>query len=482
MKSDSELLRQFAEERSEEAFNQLVNRYLNLVYSTALRSLNRDTHQAKDIVQSVFILVARKANALAGHPALAGWLYITTQNLAAKALRAERRRVAREQKAFAMQETEAADPISQWAEIRPVLDAAMQPLGKLDREVILRHFFAEQSFRDIGTVMNLSEDAVRMRIGRALDKIRTGLARRGVASTSIALSTVLTTQAVVAAPAGLSTAVSSAAIASAAGGGGSLFLFGFMSTTKVQMGVLGALIVAGLLTVVLQQQTRAQLQNELAAVRAQNAQLPFLRNETMQLARAPGDDQGGQDELVRLRAEADSLRSKLTAATTPESKPTLAPGMISLGAWEDAGTATPGAAFETMLWAKATVNAHALGKMLALAPADAGKLRDIFDRLPESVRLKLGLASADDLAGLACAMNEPIPGARFMGLGAPQAEGVTVRAQIQRENGRVEMRRLQFLQTDAGWEWVVPGRELEHGLNEIIRGFLPGYPAFEGTK
>jgi hypothetical protein len=78
MTDDAELLRRYAAERSEEAFAELVQRHLNLVYRSALRQLGGDAHRAEDVAQSVFALLAHKAASLSGHPNLAGWLYTTT--------------------------------------------------------------------------------------------------------------------------------------------------------------------------------------------------------------------------------------------------------------------------------------------------------------------------------------------------------------------------------------------------------------------
>src|SRR5688572_27421528 len=103
--SDAELLRRYANERSETAFAELVRRYLNLVYSAALRQVGGDAHAAQDVAQNVFTTLARKSAALVQHPVLAGWLYTTTQLAAAKVRRTEGRRRQREQEAYIMNKT-----------------------------------------------------------------------------------------------------------------------------------------------------------------------------------------------------------------------------------------------------------------------------------------------------------------------------------------------------------------------------------------
>src|SRR5215831_2840008 len=104
MTPDCELLRRYSEEQSEEAFAELVRRHVDLVYSAALRQVNGDAHLAQDVAQMVFTEAARQAAALSRRQALTAWLYTCSHFSAAKAVRTERRRLAREQEVQAMQE------------------------------------------------------------------------------------------------------------------------------------------------------------------------------------------------------------------------------------------------------------------------------------------------------------------------------------------------------------------------------------------
>src|SRR5271169_1778027 len=102
MTESQQLLTDYAKNGSEAAFRELVARYINFVYSTALRLVGGDAHLAEDVTQVVFIGLARKARSLSGEVMLGGWLHQHTFHVATKSVRAERRRQSRESEAAQM--------------------------------------------------------------------------------------------------------------------------------------------------------------------------------------------------------------------------------------------------------------------------------------------------------------------------------------------------------------------------------------------
>jgi RNA polymerase sigma factor (sigma-70 family) len=222
MISDGELLRRYVEDGSEAAFTELVQRHVNLVYLAALRRVGGNAHSADDVTQRVFTDLARKAASLRDRPNLAGWLYTGTRFAAAEVVRAERRRRAHEQEAHTMNELDPPPPAS--GRLEPVLDEVMDLLPAPDRDAVLLHFFEGRTFIEVGSILSLSADAARMRVNRALERLRAGLARRGIESTAAALGTVLAAQSAQAAPASLGPAVAGHALshAGASSGGASL--------------------------------------------------------------------------------------------------------------------------------------------------------------------------------------------------------------------------------------------------------------------
>ena len=320
--ADARLLRRYAAERDEAAFAELVRRHVDLVHSAALRQVNGDEHFAADVTQAVFTDLARKAPTLLQHRVLAGWLFTSTRFAAAKMVRGERRRQAREQEAQLMQEL-TRDPAASldWTRVRPVLDEALGELNEPDREAILLRFFEGRDFAGVGARLNLSDNTARMRVERALDKLRALLERRGVTSTSAALAAALANQAVLAAPAGLAATVTGAALAGSgaamagatAGAGAAAAAGTFMSITKLQLGISGALAAAAATGFALQARSNADLRAQVAGLRQGNQSLVALRAENTALARTAAEvaEMRGDDAaLAQLQGEAATLQRR----------------------------------------------------------------------------------------------------------------------------------------------------------------------------
>lgn len=390
---EAELLRRYAEQGREEAFAELVHRHIGLVHSAARRQVPGEA-AAADVTQAVFTELARHARRLARHPALAGWLYTTTRHLAARHVRGETRRRRREQEAHAMQQLgrdEAPEPA--WDRVGPVLDEAMHDLGETDRLAVLLRCFEQRTFAEVGARLGLSENAARMRVDRALDRLRGHLARRGITSTAAALALALGGHAVATVPATLTASVTAGALA--AGAAGSTFgILTLMASTKLKAALAAALAVGVGTALVVQHQTGERLRRDNAALRTELARLSAeadaARQAAADAAQRAGPVRPG-DELLALRGEVGRLRRDLAdarKALAAKPPPPAAPARAELAEADDpAQEATKQFGLRRMHQAKMLM----LGFHLLSSEDQASPLDDLTAALEKAVASGNGL-------------------------------------------------------------------------------------------
>jgi RNA polymerase sigma factor (sigma-70 family) len=164
VRSDETLLRLYALHRDEAAFREVARRYGGLVYGACLHHLSRP-ELAEDAAQAVFLTLARKAGRVRIKTSLVPWLYEVAKRECRGVLRAERRRSSRE-----MPLDEAIPAPTD--HVDEALFGALDALTGPEREVIVLRFVQGLSLAEVGKTQGISEDAARMRIQRALGRLR----------------------------------------------------------------------------------------------------------------------------------------------------------------------------------------------------------------------------------------------------------------------------------------------------------------------
>ncbi len=465
MTDDAELLRRYAEENSEEAFAEFVRRNLGLVYHAGLRQCGGDVHRAQDVAQTVFTDVARKAGSLARRPALAGWLHTSTRYAAAQAVRGEVRRQRREQEAHAMNEILAkangdVAVAAEWERMRPVIDEALHALPERDREAVLARFFEGRGFAEVGARLALSEDAARMRVERALEKLRLALVKRGVTSTATALGVALANQAGANVPAGLAASVTGAALAAGVGAGGALVFMG-MSNLKSVL-VSGVVVLVGGAAIFWEHRSHDReqrgLRDELSRLRKQMAALRIEAHETA----------GLRGENARLR---DTLASSATGSKTTglvvvagAGAPTGRDEKKNRDAWRNVGRATPVDAYETVMWACDRGDLDALVAGFVLNDVQRAEAEVFFKRLPEESRAKY--VTAERMMALLFASGTPAAW-QLVTETANGADDVAVRARVWNDRGETNELELPFHRYPDGWRVVIPEWQMNKSLARL---------------
>ncbi|HUB86387.1 MAG TPA: sigma-70 family RNA polymerase sigma factor, partial [Verrucomicrobiae bacterium] len=314
--TDMDLLRQYADRNSEEAFAALVERHVNLVYSAALRKTSNPA-AAEEITQAVFIILARKAGGLRRQTILSGWLHQTARLTAAGFLRTEIRRARREQEAYMQSLSHEAEP-GLWPQIAPLLDDALGRLREKDRNAIALRFFEGKSFQEIGTAFGASENAAKKRVAHALEKLRKFFAKRGVTSTAATLGETISANSIQAAPVLLTKSVTAIALAKGATASASILTLikgalKIMAWTKTKTTIVAGVVVlfaVGTVTVTFNQieQHETGVQNAV-----QSQVLEIIRTNDWNYL----SDDTGLDQLIAIGPQAIPVLSNLVVWREP---------------------------------------------------------------------------------------------------------------------------------------------------------------------
>ena len=262
---DRQLLDEFARNRSQRAFKELVDRHLPTVYSAACRMV-QDTFLAEEVAQNVFMTLVQKAETIRPPQVLGGWLYNTTRHLALHAVRSEQRRREREQTAVSMQSfATAPDPVAAPMEIMEHLEPAMAELDARDRDALVLRFLGDRGLRDVGAELGISEEAARKRVDRALERLRIVLQKRSITASTVLLATALAAS-TVSVPNGLGATIVTSAFGAL---GSALHASTALAATKtVAISGLQKSIIASVVGLVIAAGTGALLMKQTSAARS----------------------------------------------------------------------------------------------------------------------------------------------------------------------------------------------------------------------
>lgn len=394
--TDQQLLRDYARQGSEPAFEQLVERHIDFVYSAARRMVP-DADLAKDVTQLVFLAVAKNASNLVEHPFLSGWLHRTTRNLALKAIRAEAHRRSREEEAAAMKQLISSDNEPGWEQLAAQLDFGIAELRNEERDALLLRYFERKSAREMGELLGISEQAAQKRVSRAVERLREFFGERGVAVGTSSMAGLLAAHGVEAAPAGLAASVSASVTAAAVGVQTSaiLSLTKAITMTTIQKAAIGTILAASIGGVWYQAREAGKLRVRIEKMESANRQkTEQLQDERDQLA-AKLSSLGAESErnrsnlaeIARLRGELTRRRTapEKTLATKAPAEPTAesAKSEIPKDTWTDAGLETPEAALKTRGWCIVNGNRERFKESVFVTDGARKMLEDMLIQMAE---------------------------------------------------------------------------------------------------
>jgi RNA polymerase sigma factor (sigma-70 family) len=176
---DALLLRKFIGDGDEAAFASLVQRHGTLVLGVC-RSVLHHHHDAEDVFQATFLVLARKAYTIRRQQSLSSWLHGVAYRLASKAKVKSDRRRSREQHAAPPLQVEGSDDLS-WRELRGVLHEELQRLPDKYRAPLLLCYWEGQTRDEAAALLGWTKGTLKERLERARNLLHSRLARRGLA-------------------------------------------------------------------------------------------------------------------------------------------------------------------------------------------------------------------------------------------------------------------------------------------------------------
>jgi uncharacterized protein (TIGR03435 family) len=174
---------------------------------------------------------------------------------------------------------------SAWPQIAPLLDGAMEQLGQKEHDAVVLRFFEGKNFKEIGSALGATEDAAKMRVNRALEKLRKVFTKRGVVSTTAIIAGAISANSIQAAPMVLAKSVTAVAVAKGAAASGSTLTLikgalKLMAWTKAKTAMVAGAAVfltAGTATVVVRETRSHDEWFELSGAKLAPANLLLIR-------------------------------------------------------------------------------------------------------------------------------------------------------------------------------------------------------------
>jgi RNA polymerase sigma factor (sigma-70 family) len=179
---DRLLLDRFAADRDEAAFAALVERHGAVVLDAA-RAVLRHAHDAEDVFQAAFLVLARRAATVRNPDALACWLHGVARRIALRALRARARRARHE---AAARPGPAPTEGPSWGEVRALVHDEIARLPEGLRATVLLCHLEGLTLDEAANRLGLPRGTLRGRLDRARDLLRRRLARRGLPVAALA--------------------------------------------------------------------------------------------------------------------------------------------------------------------------------------------------------------------------------------------------------------------------------------------------------
>jgi RNA polymerase sigma factor (sigma-70 family) len=176
--SDRELVARFVAHQDEPAFREIVRRHGPMVLGVCRRVLG-EVHEAEDVFQATFLVLARSAHKIRRRNSIACWLHGVAYRISLRVSRRKYRHMEPLSEDQAGSDPSTLQRIAQRDDQR-LVDEELSKLPGKERESLTLRYLQGCSNSEIAETLEISVSAVEGRLKRAKDRLRRRLLRRGV--------------------------------------------------------------------------------------------------------------------------------------------------------------------------------------------------------------------------------------------------------------------------------------------------------------
>jgi RNA polymerase sigma factor (sigma-70 family) len=176
--TDRELLQRFLTQRDQGAFGVLVERHGPMILTLG-QSLLGDSHDAEDVFQATFLVLARRTSLISGKGSVGGWLHGVARRIALRLRLQAAGRRRRERKAAHVAGGQPADQLTA-GELRSVLEEEIASLPEKYHTPIVLCYLEGNSYEQAARELGCPKTSLASRLARGRDLLRRRLERRGI--------------------------------------------------------------------------------------------------------------------------------------------------------------------------------------------------------------------------------------------------------------------------------------------------------------
>ena len=160
----------------QQAYAELVGRYQHYVFTLALKYC-QNREDAEEVAQDIFIKVYRSLADFKGTSKFSTWLYTITYNTSVTFLRKKRLNLSSidDEKTFMQLESQESSFSANLVEQKTRVNRVNQAINQLspdDAQIITLFYKGDQTLEEIGRIMGMEANTVKVRLHRARHKLK----------------------------------------------------------------------------------------------------------------------------------------------------------------------------------------------------------------------------------------------------------------------------------------------------------------------